>query len=253
MGKLKNKVCIVTGGAQGIGLAIVRRLVNEEATVILMDIQEEKTIKLKELENEYPECIKYIKCDVSDENDVANAFEKINNWGERIDVLVNNAAIFIMKGLEATSDEINKINAVNILGVNLITKYTIDKMKKEGGSIVNISSISGLIGQSSFGIYNATKFAVRGLTKCWAIDLGKYNIRVNAVCPGYITSDSSSAYMKENDLPDEIINRRLKAMIPLSRFGLPADIASAVLFLASDDSSYVTGTDMVIDGGFTIQ
>jgi len=241
---LANKVCVVTGGSNGIGKAICTRLIEEKCKVIIIDVKSP---------NWTPQ-IKYYKCDLSHEEEIISTIQKITKDYNSIDVLVNNAAIFIMKGIDASEEDWKKMNQINIIGLSLITKHLLPLLINcKKGSIINISSISGIIGQGNFAIYNATKFAVRGLTKCWAIDFGKYQIRVNSILPGYIESESSHSYIEERDLDETMINRKLKAQHPIGRIGTPEDVAGVVAFVASEDASFITGADMVVDGGFTIQ
>lgn len=241
---LANKTCLVTGGANGIGKAICDRLLEEGCEVIILDIKEPDNI----------ENIKYYRCDLSSEQDILSVIDSLKKEYDKIDVLVNNAAIFIMKGIEATVEEFRTILNLNVVTVSIVTKNLLPLIiKSQKGSIVNISSISGIIGQPDFAIYNATKAAIIGLTRCWTVDLGKYNIRVNNILPGYIKSPSSQKYLKEKELDEDLINRKLKAQHPIGRLGTPSDIAGAVAFIASEDASFITGADIVVDGGFTIQ
>lgn len=241
---LANKTCIVTGGSNGIGKAICNRLLEENCNVIILDIKKPDDIK----------DFKFYHCDLSSEEEIASTVAEIEKNYKKIDVLINNAAIFIMKGIEATSEEWKKITQVNIVSVSIITKYLLPLLiNSHNGSIINIASISAIIGQANFAMYNATKAAILGLTKCWAIDFGKDNIRVNNILPGYIDSPSSKQYLAERELDETLINRKLRAQHPLGRLGAPNDIASAVAFIASEEASFITGTDIIIDGGFTIQ
>lgn len=243
---LINKRCIVTGGSNGIGKAICNRLLEEGAYVIILDLQAPNYIQDKNA------C--FYQCDLSSEDSIINTVKQINKDYDSIDVLVNNAAIFIMKGIEATEDDWKKSMQVNVIAISIITKYLLPLLiNSKRGSIINISSISGIIGQANFAIYNATKAAILGLTKCWCIDFGKYNIRVNNILPGYIESPSSKKYLSEKNLDEDLINRRLISQHPIRRLGKPEDIASAVAFIASEDASFITGTDLIVDGGFTIQ
>lgn len=240
---LANKTCVVTGGSNGIGKAICYRLLEEKCNVIILDIKKP----------EDTDGIKYYQCDLSSEEEIRSVVEEIEKDYNKIDVLINNAAIFIMKGIEATSEEWKKITQMNVISVSIITKYILPLLVHSGnGSIINIASISSIIGQANFAMYNATKAAILGLTKCWAVDFGKDNIRVNNVLPGYIDSPSSKQYLAEKELDEILINRKLKAQHPLGRLGIPSDIANAVAFLASNESLFITGTDIVVDGGFTI-
>lgn len=145
----------------------------------------------------------------------------------------------------------DRICQVNIRGTSRLTHHVLPFMRSNGcGSIVNISSISGFIGQPEFATYNATKFAIRGLTKCWAIDLAKDGIRVNTVCPGYIETAAFANYCKRFGLDYETENQRVSALHILNRQGHPEEVAAAVAFLASDESSFTTGSDVLVEGGY---
>lgn len=241
---LENKTCIVTGGSNGIGKAICNRLLEEKCNVIILDVR--KPDNLNDAQ--------FYMCDLSSEKEIEATVAEINKNIQKVDVLINNAAIFIMKGIEATSEEWKKITQVNIVSVSILTKHLLPLIvNSHNGSIINIASISAIIGQANFAIYNATKAAILGLTKCWAIDLGKYNIRVNNILPGYIDSPSSKKYLVDKGLDEVLINRKLKAQHPLGRLGTPNDIANIVAFVASEEASFITGTDIIVDGGFTIQ
>ncbi len=241
---LLNKTCLVTGGSNGIGKAICDRLIAEGCNVIVLDRQKPDDM----------DKVIFYSCDLSIEENVKQTVDEIINKFNKIDVLVNNAAIFIMKGIEATVQDWEKTLQMNVISVSNLTKQLLPLIKHSGkGSIINISSISGIIGQANFAIYNASKAAILGLTKCWAVDFGKFNIRVNNILPGYIESPSSKKYLQERGLNESLIDRKLKAQHPLGRQGKPEDIANVVAFIASEDSSFITGADIVVDGGFTIQ
>jgi dihydroanticapsin dehydrogenase len=241
---LANKTCLITGGSNGIGYSICKRLIEENCNIIVVDIK--PPINLGN--------VRYYKCNLSSENEIKLTVEKIKKEFDKIDVLVNNAAIFIMKSIEATEEDWKNILQINVIAVSNLTKYLLPLIiSSKHGSIINISSISGIIGQANFAIYNATKFAINGLTKCWAIDFGKYCIRVNSILPGYIDSDSSHKYLQERELDKSLIDRKLIAQHPIGRLGTSDDVASAVAFIASEESTFITGAEIVVDGGFTIQ
>jgi NAD(P)-dependent dehydrogenase (short-subunit alcohol dehydrogenase family) len=154
-------------------------------------------------------------------------------------------------GGSAAVDDWNALCSVNVVGTSLVTRFCLPLMVAAGGgAVVNLSSISGLVGQAQFAVYNATKFAVRGLTKCWAIDFARHNIRVNSVCPGYIASASGNHYIGEHGLDAGIIERRLAQQHILGRLGRPEEVAGAVCFLASQDASFIAGADLLVDGGY---
>ena len=230
MERLKNKVAIITGGARGMGASHVRLFASEGAKVVFTDLNEEEG---RILEKEIGGNVKFIKQDVT---------EKI--FGQ-VNILVNNAGISINKPLlEITEDEYRKIVDINQVSVFLGTKAVAASMKKSGnGSIVNISSMNGLVG-GAIG-YTDTKFAVRGMTKAAAIQLSPLGIRVNSVHPGVI----ETPMVTEGDSYEVI--KKLSKQIPIRRMAKSEEVSNLVLYLASDESSYSTGSEFVIDGGLT--
>ncbi|MCD1259368.1 SDR family oxidoreductase [Paenibacillus athensensis] len=247
---LAQKVAVVTGAAKGLGRAIAARLSEEGCITCIIDLMEEGQLTAESISKETEQSVFFFRADITKEEELQAVFSQIERQLGRVHILVNNAAVFVFKGIEANAEDWNYINGVNVAGTSLVTKHCVPLMKGEGGSIVNVSSISGMIGQPNFATYNATKFAVRGLTKCWAIDLAKYNIRVNSVCPGYIQSESALQYCENRDLDPEIVNRRISHLHILGRQGSPDEVAAAVCFLASDDASFITAEDLVVDGGY---
>lgn len=242
MERLKNKVAIITGGARGMGESHVRLFASEGAKVVFTDLNEEEG---RILEKEIGGNVKFIKQDVTD----AASWEKVVEDTEKIfgqvNILVNNAGISINKPLlEITEDEYRKIVDINQVSVFLGTKAVADSMKKSGnGSIVNISSMNGLVG-GAIG-YTDTKFAVRGMTKAAAIQLSPLGIRVNSVHPGVI----ETPMVTEGDSYEVI--KKLSKQIPIRRMAKFEEVSNLVLYLASDESSYSTGSEFVIDGGLT--
>lgn len=242
MERLKNKVAIITGGARGMGASHVRLFASEGAKVVFTDLNEEQG---RILEKEIGANVKFIKQDVTD----AASWEKVVEDTEKIfgqvNILVNNAGISINKPLlEITEDEYRKIVDINQVSVFLGTKAVAASMKKSGnGSIVNISSMNGLVG-GAIG-YTDTKFAVRGMTKAAAIQLSPLGIRVNSVHPGVI----ETPMVTEGDSYEVI--KKLSKQIPIRRMAKSEEVSNLVLYLASDESSYSTGSEFVIDGGLT--
>lgn len=241
---LKEKVAIITGGTRGIGYTIVKKFLENGAKVALFGSREEtvtKAIKsLKEENANYEVIGLYPK--LNNESEIKEAFEQVKNTYGKIDILVNNAGISSATPLsDYTEEEYNKIIDTNIKGVFLCSKLVIPYMEKNGGSILNTSSMVSIYGQPSGCLYPTSKFAVNGLTKSLSRELAPKNIRVNAVAPGITETD-----MVKN-LPKEVIEPLIKT-IPLGRIGKPEDIANAFLFLASDMASYITGEILQVDG-----
>jgi len=242
---LKDKVAIITGGIGDLGYAAGQRLATEGCKVALFDI------RLDEKEIAKAAGCKYWQVDISDEAQVKKACEAVEKELGATSILVNSAAVFILKSVDATPEDWDAITRVNIRGTSLMAKHTVAQMKKEGGgSIINLSSISGFIGQRNFATYTSTKFAIRGLTRGWAQDLAEFGIRVNSICPGYIYTSAFVNSCKDLGLDVDEEDRRAAALHLLGRQGKPEEVASTVAFLASDDSSFMTGSDLIVDGGY---
>lgn len=242
---LKNKIVVITGGLGDLGYATAIRMIEEGCRVALFDIKPDNNNKASAIGAHY------WAVDISNEFAVERACASVEKEIGPAHILVNTAACFIFKGVEASAEEWQQINAVNIGGTSLMAKYIVPQMKKNGGgSIINFSSVSGFIGQSNFATYNATKFAIRGLTKCWAQDLAPFNIRVNTLCPGYIYTKAFVDSCEKLGLNTEEENKRASAMHLLNRQGKPEEVAAAAAFLVSDDASFITGSDLLVDGGY---
>lgn len=244
---LKGKVAIVTGGSTGIGLAIVKRLVEEGCKVGVLDILEFNARDL--LPDDKPVC--FVKCDITRDDQIEQAVKKITDEYGAPSFLVNNAVRFLFRGPDATADEMDAICQTNIRGTSRVTHYVLPGIRKNrGGAIVNISSISGFTGQENFATYTATKFALRGLVRSWAVDLARDNIRVNSVCPGTVhTQGFVDAITKMGMTEKRALQEYGRAHL-LNRIAQPSEIASAVAFLLSNDASFITGTDLIVDGGY---
>ena len=248
MGKLDGKVALISGGARGQGAAEARLFAQEGAKVVLCDILDEQGQQMEAEINELGGDALYIHLDVTSESDWEDAVAAAVDKYGKLDILVNNAAIVIRKAAieDRTADEWDRIFEVNAKGVFLGTKHSIPEMRKAGGgSIVNISSIAG-IGQSTHQepAYAASKGAVRIFSKVTASQHAVDGIRCNSVHPGPIDTDMLHSSMGSQAGLEERLTR-----VPLRRMGTVDEIAKGVLYLASDDSSYVTGSELVIDGG----
>ncbi len=249
MGRLSGKVAIISGGARGQGAEEARLFASEGAKVIIGDILDSEGIQVESEIVERGGQAKFIRLDVSIEDDWSKAVQlAISEYG-KLDILVNNAGILLMKGVEDTSsEEWDYLHNINSKGVFLGSKAVISAMRESGGgSIVNISSIAGLIG-SRFSAYGASKGLVRTLTKSIAVNHGHENIRCNSVHPGIIDTDMVSEIIGSKEGRDLQLNRT-----PLNVIANSRDVAFGVLYLASDESRYVTGSELVIDGGITAQ
>ncbi|MFC1861099.1 glucose 1-dehydrogenase [Chloroflexota bacterium] len=252
MERVKGKVAIVTGGAGGLGKADARLLAKEGAKVVVTDIDEAggKSV-VEEIKSDGGEAI-FIKHDVTSESDWSEVIEKTLAEYGKLDIMVNNAGVLMRNKIEDTSlEEWRWLLSINLDGVFLGTKYAIGAMKKSGGgSIINMSSVGGIIGTMDSSAYAASKGAVRLLTKVAALECSKsgydYNIRVNSVHPGFVETPMVAGVLK-----DETSRKIRLERHPIGRFGVPEDIANGVLYLASDESSFMTGAELVIDGGWT--
>lgn len=244
MGKMDGKVVIITGGASGIGAGMVEVFVEEGAKVIAADINEDALKIASEKENVYG-----MKLDVSSDDAWTALVEEVKEKFGKIDVLINNAGVSSEKRYEDIDlNDWEFMMKINGFGAFAGMKHVAPIMAEQGsGSIVNISSYTAQIGQG-FNHYTASKGAVRSLSKAAATQFGKDGVRVNALFPGIIQTPMTEALSDSKALLEQLIKAT-----PLQRLGLPEDIAKAALFLASDDSSYITGAEIIIDGGFSAQ
>jgi 3alpha(or 20beta)-hydroxysteroid dehydrogenase len=242
--RLDGKVAIVTGGAQGQGAAIARHFVAEGAKVVIADVADELG---QALTDELGDAAHFAHHDVSDEDSWTALVEKTNELYGPVNVLANNAGILRFGEIEKmTKEEYLLLVSVNQLGTFLGMKAVARTMRKNGGgSIINASSVEGLAGMASLTAYTATKFAIRGMTKAAAMELGPKQIRVNSIHPGMI--DTPMTRPHGGDAAMEFGASR----VPLRRVGYPDDIAPLYVFLASDESSYINGAEIAIDGGVT--
>ena len=248
--KLKDKTAIITGGGTGIGRATAILFAKEGAKVVIVGRRLEPLVETIGLIKMAGGTGCYFQGDVSKSNDVQKIVLETIQLHNKIDILYNNAAVFYSNGktIVDLDEEIWDITmSINLKGVFLFSKYVIPYMIKNGGGvIVNCSSISGHIGQRNQGAYNAAKGGIELLTKCMALDFSKYNIRVNAVAPAWVEIEFNKEDLRKRE-------KEIASMHPIGRIGKPEDIANAVLYLASHESDWVTGTSLIIDGGYTAQ
>ncbi len=244
MGRLDTKVAIVTGGAMGQGAAIARAFVAEGAAVVVADIAKDEG---QALADELGERAHFVHHDVSDAASWAAVVDDVNSRFGPVNVLANNAGLLRFGQIDKMpQDEVELLFRVNQLGCFLGMQAVIPTMKRNGGgSIINASSIEGIAGMASCTAYAATKWAIRGMTKCAAMEVGGRGIRVNSVHPGMI--DTPMTRVHGGDAAMEFGASR----IPLKRVGYPEDIAPVYVFLASDESGYMNGAELTVDGGVT--
>lgn len=250
MKRADNKVVIVTGGALGIGRETCILLAKEGAIVVVTDILDKEGKKLTEEINNSGSLAKFWHLDVAKENEVEKVFAEVAKEFGKLDAIVNNAGI---AGADKPTHELSEkewdtVMNVNVKGVFFCTKHAITHMKKSGGgSIVNLSSIYGLIGAGDIPAYHASKGAVRLMSKNDALIYAKDNIRVNSVHPGFIWTPLVEALGKNN--PG--FRKNLDSLHPIGHIGEPIDIAYGILYLITDESKFVTGSELIIDGGYT--
>ena len=254
-GRVAGKIVLVTGAASGIGLASAEACAREGAVVIITDVNAKEGEAQAQRLAADGLTVEFVQQDVSSEADWRRVVDGILARHGRLDVLVNNAGIAVIAPIEQeTLEGWRRTQAVNMEGVFLGTREAVRAMKGGSGSIVNISSIEGLVGEPMVPAYNASKGGVRLLTKSVALYCAQqgYRIRVNSVHPGYVATPLVTNAIGVLP-PDQAaaLQQDLLGRIPMGRFGEPREIANVVLFLASDESSYMTGSELVVDGGYT--
>ncbi|MBN9241846.1 MAG: glucose 1-dehydrogenase [Mesorhizobium sp.] len=252
MGRVQGKVALVTGAGLGLGRATSLLLAKEGAKLVVTDIDEKLAAQTAAAIGEAAGEVLSLRHDVSDPDEWSSVMAAVEKKFGRLDVLVNNAGIAIAKTIEDTTlAEWRRTMAVNLDGVFLGCQAGIGLMKKTGGSIVNLSSIDGIIGEADLAAYCASKGGVRTLTKAVAVHCAeqKYGIRCNSIHPGYVWTPQTENYLRDLGRLEE---ERAKALSrhPIGFLGEPSDIAYMVLYLASDESKFVTGAEMVVDGGY---
>lgn len=251
-GRIQGKVCVVTGGCQGIGRGVAKRFLEEGGKVAILDVQDSSKTAT-ELRSEVSGAeLRVWKCDISQEEEVKEVVTSVVQELGEIDVLVNNAARFVFKAVtDATEEDWDVVLGTNIKGSAFMAKHCIPSMKRNGGgSIINISSISAYISQPGFTSYSTTKAGLLQMTRCMALDHGTDHIRVNSVCPGLIVTAATAKHAAKNGVTLEaFVKQYIKDNIFLPYAGTPKNVADACLFLASDESSFVTGSSLTVDGG----
>ena len=243
--RLANKTAIITGGGSGIGKASAKFFHREGANVVLFGRRKHK---LEETAKELGTRALAIEGDMTRSTDLDRLVQETRSTFQRIDILVNNAGIFKGAPLhEVSSDQYDEIMNINMTAVFQLTRKVLPvMMEQKGGSIIHISSILGIIAVPQVAVYNISKGAMNQLNRSIAVEYGSYGIRSNSICPGLIKTDMTADLMN-----DETLMQEWSKEYPIGRFGKPEDVANACLFLASDESSFVTGTVIPVDGGFT--
>ena len=249
-------MCIVTGGGAGLGEATAILFAEQGAQVVVMDIDPDDAQRVAEVIDGAGGSAVPVTADVASEDDVKRTVAAAVDFGGRVDVLVNNAAVggagYNYTVADVPDDVWYRCMEVNMRGPSLCMKHVIPEMKKQGGgSIVNVGSISSVVGLPTQGIYAATKGAILQLTRQVAIDFTRYGIRVNCVAPGGM--DTPMMRRELADPESQETSEKEKAMMPMPRYAEPREVAYAILFLASDEASYISGASLAVDGGFTAQ
>jgi NAD(P)-dependent dehydrogenase (short-subunit alcohol dehydrogenase family) len=236
-----NKAVIVTGGAKGIGAAVVKAFANAGATVIIADILEERGRELSHELEKKGKPVFFVGCDIRQPDQVAKMVEKANEISSRIDILINNAGISFPKPItELSIEEWDNVLNTNLRGAFLCSKEAVPFMKKHGGKIINIASTRAFMSEPDWEAYGASKGGLVALTHAMAISLGQFNIQVNCISPGWImTGDYEELRLEDHQ------------QHPAGRVGKPEDIASACLFLADSQNGFITGENLIIDGGIS--
>ena len=253
MGRLEGKTALVTGAASGIGLQTSIRLAEEGARVMMTDINLEE---VRQQAEKIGANAAFLKLDITEEEEWISVLDETVKRFDRLDILVNSAGMVLIADVEQiTLEDWRKVHAVNLDGTFLGCKHGVRVMKEFGaGSIINLSSVSGMIGGFNLAAYNSSKGAVRMLTKSVALHCARagYGIRCNSIHPTFIETPMLESMIRDSPDPEKA-RQTLVRQVPLRRIGKPDDVANMIVYLASDESTFVTGTEMVIDGGVIAQ
>ena len=250
--RFSQKVALVTGAADGIGAATAELFAEQGASVVIGDIDDKGGAEVRDRIIAAGGKAVFVHADIARPADAASLATAAEISFGRLDILVNNAATFVLKGIEATPEDWHRSLDVNVIGTSIVTQAAVQLMRRSGGgAIVNLASISSFVAQPQFVTYSATKAAILQMTRNLALDLAPDGIRVNCVCPGTILTRASRDHMERvgMSLDDFIAAEAPKHL--LNRIGSPREVAQAILFLASDDASFITGTHLMVDGGYT--
>ena len=252
--RLQGKVAIVTGGSVGIGQSTAVLFAEEGAKVVISNPSVPAGEECATMIRAQGGDAIFVQTDISNEDHCRRVCDEAVKTFGQLNILVNNGAVFILKGLEATVADWQRMLSVNIMGTALMSKFASEYMKQAGGgAIVNLGSISSFVAQPSFITYSSTKGAILQMTRNMAMDLAKYNIRVNCVCPGTILTRASEEHMARVGMTKEEFIAAEAPKHLLNRVGDPREVAYPILFLASDEASFITGTHLMVDGGYTTQ
>jgi len=250
--RFQGKQAVITGGATGMGYDIARRLGMEGASLAILDINKNALSDASKALRADGLTVNAYQADIANPDEVADTFARLSaDFNGKLDILINNAGIADFGSVETTEfDAWNKVMAVNVNGTYLCSKFALPAMQHRGATIINFGSIAGMVGIPNMAAYCTSKAAVIGLTKQMAVDYSKWGIRVNCICPGMIADTDMGRRILATDGSEEMMSKRL-SKYPIGRFGKSEEIVAAVLFLASDEASFVCGSAFTVDGAMT--